>query len=123
MKRTRPPLVAAALWTAVMERAGNRCECKGACGSKHTDRDKKPGRCETANGDYVTKIGYVVLLATPRDPINEGCFAKAAALPARRLIALCPPCQAGVKRILARAEKALPPQMEGLFGEEDVGAA
>lgn len=59
----------------------------------------------------------------------------AASLPASRLIALCPSCDAAVRRIFKRAEKKLPPQEDGLFDsapyyvapaskkQADVGAA
>lgn len=132
----RPPIVGAALWSAVMNRAGDRCECRGACGKKHTDRrTKKPDRCEHYNGEHVSKRGKIHMIATPRDPVNEGDFATAAQLPPRRLIALCPDCYDGVRRIFKRAEKQMAPQDEGLFDaaeffvapaskkQADVGAA
>lgn len=132
----RPPIVGAALWSAVMKNAGHRCECKGACGAKHADRTRKPGRCVLTNDEYVSKRkARIYLIATPRDPVNEGDFVTAAQLPARRLIALCPDCYDGVRRIFKKAEKKLPPQEDGLFDgaefyvdpaskkQADVGAA
>lgn len=128
----RPPIVGAALWSAVMKNAGHRCECKGACGKKHDpDRKRKQGRCDLENGRHVSKVGQVVLIAMPRDPINEGDFVTAASLPARRLAAMCRPCHDAVRRKIKAAEKALPPQDEGLFAvdefvvkkQADVGAA
>lgn len=133
---TRPPLVGAALWTAVMKNAGDRCECRGACGSKHDpERRKVQGRCGHRNGQHIKKIGQVVLLAVPRDPINEGSFAKAASLPPSRLAAMCRPCNDAVLRKIRSAVKALEPQTDELFDVEqyrvsksagkqvDVGAA
>jgi hypothetical protein len=112
----RPPLVGAAIWNTVMKRAGDRCECKGACGKKHADvRTKKPGRCEMTNGKRTTKRGVITLIATPRDPINEGDFHVAASLPPSRLIAFCPDCYDGVRRIIKRAAKQLEPQEGELF--------
>ncbi|MER5875530.1 hypothetical protein ABT119_06315 [Streptomyces sp. NPDC001910] len=116
----RPPIVGAALWTAVMNRAENRCECRGVCGAKHADRTRKPGRCVLTNDEYVSKRkARVHLIATPRDPVNEGDFVTAAQLPARRLIALCPDCYDGVRRIFKKAEKQMAPQDEGLFDVDE----
>ncbi|MFJ6667458.1 hypothetical protein [Streptomyces sp. NPDC091383] len=117
---TRPPIVGAPVWEAVMTAAGDRCQCQGACGKKHTDpQTKKPGRCTLVNGQRTSKRGVVTLLATPRDPVNEGDFHIAAALPATRLIAFCPDCYDGVRRIIKRAVKQLPPQSDGLFAAEE----
>jgi len=133
---TRPPIVGAPLWNAVMKNANNCCECQGACGKKHTDPvTRKPSRCDHRNGQRIAKYGEVILIATPRDPVNEGSFAVAATLPARRLIALCPPCYDGVRRIFKRAVKQMAAQDDGLFDADpyyvdpaakkqaDVGAA
>lgn len=116
----RPPIVGAALWSAVMKNAGDRCECRGACGKKHdADRRRKQGRCDLENGKYVSKRGRIVLIAMPRDPIGEGDFATAAQLPARRLAAMCPPCYDAVLAKIRKAVKALPPQDDGLFGADE----
>lgn len=116
----RPPLVGAAIWQAVIDRCGGRCECQGACGKKHDpERKRVQGRCDATNGQRTTKRGIIALIATPRDPVNESSFHVAASLPARRLIALCPDCYDGVRRIFKRAEKQLPPQDEGLFDTAD----
>lgn len=104
----RPPLVGAALWTAVMNNALDRCECRGACGKKHDpDRTRKQQRCDVRNGDHVSKVGLIVLIAMPRDPINEGDFATAAQLPAKRLAAMCRPCHDSVLRKIRSAAKKL----------------
>jgi hypothetical protein len=116
----RPPIVGAALWTAVMKNAGDRCECRGACGKKHdADRKRKQGRCPLENGKHVSKRGEIILIAMPRDPIGEGDFVTAAQLPARRLAAMCPDCYDAVRRKIKAAEKQLPPQDEGLFAVEE----
>ncbi|MCY0928364.1 hypothetical protein OTB20_19605 [Streptomyces sp. H27-H1] len=119
----RPPIVGAALWSAVMKAAGHRCQCQGVCGKKHADRARKAGRCERYNGEHISKKGEVVLVATPRDPVNEGSFTEAARLPARRLIALCPTCYDAVRALFRRAEKKLQPQDDGLFGAEEFHVA
>jgi hypothetical protein len=131
----RPPLVGAALWTAVMKNAQDRCECRGACGKKHDpDRTRKQQRCPVRNGDHVSKVGEVTLIATPRDPINEGDFATAARLPAKRLVAMCRPCHDAVLRKIRAAVKKLTPADELFDSSEfyvapaskkqaDVGAA
>ncbi|WP_406418315.1 hypothetical protein [Streptomyces sp. NBC_01614] len=116
----RPPLVGAAIWNTVMKRANDRCECQGACGKKHDpERKRVQGRCDMTNGKRVTKRGVITLIATPRDPINEGDFHVAASLPATRLIAFCPDCYDGVLRIIKRATKQLEPQDDGLFAVEE----
>lgn len=116
----RPPLVGAPVWNAVMKNADNRCECQGACGKKHDpERKRVQGRCEIRNGQRTTKRGMVSLIATPRDPVNEGGFHVAAALPASRLIAFCPDCYDGVRRVFKRAVKLLPPQEDELFPTDE----
>ncbi|MCX4232103.1 hypothetical protein [Streptomyces ortus] len=116
----RPPIVGAALWTAVMKNAEHRCECRGACGKKHDpDRKRVQGRCDLENGKRISKVGQVVLIATPRDPINEGDFVTAATLPAKRLAAMCRPCYDAVRRKINAAVKQLPPQEEGLFAVDE----
>lgn len=116
----RPPLVGAPIWNTVMKNADNRCECQGACGKRHDpERKRVQGRCDIRNGQRTTKRGTVALIATPRDPINEGDFHVAASLPASRLIAFCPDCYDGVRRIIKRATKQLEPQDDGLFAVEE----
>jgi hypothetical protein len=119
----RPPLVGAALWSAVMKTAEDRCECRGACGKKHDpDRTRKQQRCPVRNGDHVSKIGLIGLIAMPRDPISEGDFATAAQLPARRLAAMCRPCHDAVLRKIRSAVKKLPAG-DGLFDVEEYRVA
>ena len=117
---TRPPIVGAALWTAVMKNADNRCECVGACGKKHDpDRKRKQGRCPLTNSHHISKRGEIILVAMPRDPINEGDFVTAAQLPARRLAAMCPDCYDAVLRKIKSAAKTLPAQDDGLFAVDE----
>lgn len=116
----QPPIVGAALWTAVMKNADHRCECRGACGKKHDrDRKRKQGRCEHYNGQHISKRGELVLIAMPRDPIGEGDFATAAQLPARRLAAMCPECYDAVLAKIRRAEKQMPAQADELFAVDE----
>lgn len=113
---TRPPIVGAALWNTVMKNAEHRCECRGACGSKHDkDRTRRQGRCPHYNGERISKVGEVILIAMPRDPINEGDFVTAAQLPAKRLAAMCPTCHDKVLAKIRRAAKQLPDQTGDLF--------
>jgi hypothetical protein len=103
-----------------MKNADHRCECRGACGKKHSASGQRTqGRCDLENGKRISKRGEVVLLAMPRDPVNEGDFATAARLPAYRLAAMCPDCYDAVRRKIARAIKELPPQEDELFGVEE----
>lgn len=109
----RPPLACAPLWTAVMEHAGYRCECLGACGAKHADRRaRQPGRCPRTHGEWVSKTGETVLTAAPVDPV--GTWATAASLPANRLMALCPSCYDATRRIAQKItqQSSVP---DGLF--------
>lgn len=111
----RPPLVGADLWTRVMERAGYRCQCTGACGAKHADRrTRQPGRCPREHGDWVSKTGKTILTAAPTDP--TGTWTSAASLPANRLMALCPPCHDARQRIARKAAQQQAAEQDGLFG-------
>lgn len=112
----KPPIVGADLWQAVMDLAGDRCQCQGSCGKKHLTPKRKPGRCEHENGTYVKGEGHLRLLALPRDPSLPWHIA--ATLPARRLIAFCLPCAKGVSTVINRAVKVQPPQADQLFAVE-----
>jgi hypothetical protein len=117
---TRPPIVGAALWTAVMRKAGDRCECRGACGKKHDpERTRKQGRCPLTNGHHVSKRGEIILVAMPRDPITYADFVSAASLPPSRLAAMCPECHDAVRAKIRRAEKAMQPQVDDLFAVDE----
>lgn len=113
----QPPMIGAEVWQDVMTLAADRCQCQGACGKKHLGKNRKPGRCERVQDEYVKGRGRIRLLAVPRDPSLP--FHEAARLPARRLIAFCPECADGVRRILNRAVKAQPPQEDSLFDADD----
>jgi hypothetical protein len=88
------PLVGASLWREVIERAGERCECRTECGRQHKNGQ---GRCTRENAPSAP------LRADPRDPAPAHT---AAALPASALAALCGPCHAAVAAIHARARQA-----------------
>ncbi|MFI0718887.1 hypothetical protein [Streptomyces sp. NPDC021224] len=115
------PIVAGDLYRQVLAAAKGQCQCQGACGKKHADAARKPGRCENGDGTYTKGVGSTHILAIPRDPTLP--FHEAAALPARRLIAFCRPCADGVRRVVNRAVKALPPQDAGLFDVEPYRAS
>jgi hypothetical protein len=69
------------LWREVIDRAGGRCECEGACGRKH--KDDPAGRCTRENAEAA------LLHAVPREPVTTRA---AVSLPASALHALCGPC-------------------------------
>jgi hypothetical protein len=69
------------LWREVIDRAGGRCECRGACGRKH--KDDPAGRCTRENAETAP------LHAVPREPVTTRV---AASLPAEAMHALCGPC-------------------------------
>ena len=76
----RPPLGASAVWQTVMEPAGYRCQCVGACGSQHAKTDR---RCDRTATHHRLIVGPADLLLSP---------AAAAAVPAEQLLAWCPGC-------------------------------
>ena len=88
------PLLAADTWRQVIGTAGERCECTGQCGRKHSDGQ---GQCQCPDRPEAP------LHAVPRDPVP---FHVAAALPASALHALCDPCHAALASIHARARQA-----------------
>ena len=69
------------LWREVIDRAGGRCECRGACGRKH--KDDPAGRCTRENTETA------LLHAVPREPVTTRA---AVSLPASAMHALCGPC-------------------------------
>lgn len=94
----RPPLGASSLWRAVMEAAGYRCHCTGACGSRHTDSQM---RCHRTATHYRLTVAPADLLLSP---------AAAAAVPAEQLLAWCPGCHRaalGRQRAADRERKRL----------------
>jgi hypothetical protein len=80
-------------WHKVITRAGDRCECRGACGRKHKDGG---GRCVRLN------TSHAPLSAVPCEPVPTRI---AATLPAADLQALCRPCHDGLAAARA-AERA-----------------
>ncbi|MEU3962896.1 hypothetical protein AB0F42_24340 [Streptomyces buecherae] len=115
---TRPPIAGADVWLPVMDAAGHRCQCTGACGSKHTDRKSgKPGRCPLANGDHVSRIGEIKLIAAPAD------VATSSPPTSTPLLAWCRPCYDGARRIARRVVKQAPPQEDALFATEEYRVA
>ncbi|MEU9172591.1 hypothetical protein AB0D34_33210 [Streptomyces sp. NPDC048420] len=103
------PLVGAALFRAVMQAAGNRCQCEGVCGQPHT---KGKGRCLHEHDHHTSKHGRRVrLMAAPADPLASDVAA--ARLPAGALRAWCPDCHTAAAR---RARAAVPAEdAPGLF--------
>ncbi|EFE72627.1 predicted protein [Streptomyces viridosporus ATCC 14672] len=103
----RPPLGASAVWQAVMEPAGYRCQCSGACGSQHA---KTGMRCHRTAGSYRLIVAPADLLLSP---------AAAAAVPAEQLLAWCPDCHRaalGRQRAAERERRRLEdPEPAGLF--------
>lgn len=89
------PIVAAALFRAVMTAAAWRCQCTGACGQPHAKSD---GRCPREHDGYAGKHGGPVrLMAAPAAPTITNL--QAAALPATELRAWCPGCLAAARRL------------------------
>lgn len=121
------PIVGAAIWSAVMDRASQsrepapgtvfdhepaaQCECSGQCG-KHAG-----ARCPHTHGEYRKKGGPIRLVAAPADLTIEG--AAAMRLPVEQLLAWCQSChtaasKAAHHRAAAAAEVALM-SVEALF--------
>jgi hypothetical protein len=83
------------LWEAVMERAGHRCQCTGACGSRHS---RSQGRCDHAHGGAATRHSGLLLAAPVHAAELSLAPHYAAALPAARLAAWCPACHDAARR-------------------------
>jgi hypothetical protein len=90
-------------WREVITRAGDRCECRGACGRKHKDGGGRCAREHTASAP---------LAAVPREPAPTRI---AAALPAAGLHALCRSCHDGLAAAW-KAERAAGPRGETAAG-------
>ncbi|MCP8712543.1 hypothetical protein [Streptomyces sp. AC04842] len=91
----RPPLGASAVWKAVMEPAGHRCQCQGGlCGSQHSDTGR---RC-------INSSAHGRLLIAPAD-LTLSTVA-AAAVPVEELRAWCGSCHGKARnRQLAAARE------------------
>jgi len=108
-RRTLPapaPIAATDAWHAVMDAAGHRCHCTGACGSGHT---RTEGRCDRTHGGYAGGT-TTHLVAAPTDPAQLALPAhRAALLPAPALSAWCPTCHDQARR---RATAQSTPEQE-----------
>jgi hypothetical protein len=105
------PIVGAAVFTAVMEAAGYRCQCTGACGNPHA---KGSGRCQHEHEHYTSKHGRRVrLMAAPADPLATNVAA--ARLPASELRAWCPDCHEAAARQARKQLPAAPADQCALF--------
>ena len=80
------------LWREVIDRAGGRCECRGACGRKH--KSDPAGRCAREHAENAP------LHAVPRQPATTRV---AVSLPAEAMHALCGPCHDSTARKHAAA--------------------
>lgn len=84
-------------WLEVVDRAGGRCECRGACGRKHNS--DPAGRCTREHTPTAP------LHAVPREPAATRA---AVSLPANAMHALCARCHDGTdRRQTARHAEAL----------------
>lgn len=105
------PIVGAAVFTAVMEAAGYRCQCGGKCGNPHTKGD---GRCQREHDHYTSRHGRLVrLMAAPADPLAADIAA--ARLPASELRAWCPDCHSAAARLARKRLPAASTDQYGLF--------
>ncbi|WP_432017677.1 hypothetical protein [Streptomyces hydrogenans] len=108
----RPVFGDAGGWAAVMERAGNCCECTGQCGATHRKTD---GRCDHQHGGYGGKGAPPIRLeVAPEDPTMPEH--EAARVTLDQLRAWCPGCRAGAaKKAKPPRKRSAPPQEEALF--------
>ncbi|MFE7077888.1 hypothetical protein ACFU96_48225 [Streptomyces sp. NPDC057620] len=110
---TQGPIAAQDVWLPVIEAAGNRCQCIGQCGSRHLGKDRRPGRCEHEQGQHISKVGEIRLIAAPLEHTT------AYPPPDAVLFAWCRPCYDGRRRIANRETKAKPPQEDELFPADE----
>jgi hypothetical protein len=112
----RPPIVGAKVWLPVMTRADYRCECVGACGSRHTPTGQRATgqhRCDRKLGQYQHGTGLEPLIVAPQQPNVPPHVA--ASTPTGELRAWCPFCYSGAVRAARRAAKAEPESSGELF--------
>jgi hypothetical protein len=113
--QVRAPLIGAETWHAVVDQAGERCQCRGQCGRRHLNRErpKAEPRCVRLNGQ-----GGKPLHAIPRTHLTEDtagtsgrtAWSASARLPAAELAAVCESCHAGIDAArTARARAATDP--------------
>ncbi|MFF5790364.1 hypothetical protein ACFY8P_36005 [Streptomyces sp. NPDC012693] len=74
------PLGTPRVWAVVMSAADHRCQCTGACGSKHS---KSGLQCDATTERRALLAAPADLLLTP---------IAAAAVPVEQLLAWCPAC-------------------------------
>lgn len=99
------PFGAPRSWYSVVEnRAGERCECAGQCGSPHL-RDRCPVRHEGWHSRKRT-----VLTVGPRDVSKT--LVESVGLPDAQLMAWCADCLSGARKALPPPE---PPESDALF--------
>lgn len=102
----RPPIAMSKQWKRVMTKARGRCQCRGLCGSKHTDSH---GRCDTTNAH----VGKPPLIAAPED---LALALRIAPVPKDApLMALCQPCYTKALNKAKKAAKAEPEPTEAMF--------
>jgi len=118
----RPPLVGAETWRQVVDRAGERCECRGQCGRRHADRanpDAEP-HCPHFNGQRSKPLHVVprthLTSATTQPGGGSGRFgwSRSARLTVGELAAVCEGCHAGIdaaRTAQARAAAEPPPAL------------
>lgn len=99
-------------WTAVMERYGHRCGCRGQCGQSHRD---SRGRCPREHRDG-GRAEYE-LLVVPMDP--AAAQASAGLIPPVLLMAVCHACHGGINRRARAAAAAEPADQLDLFDPND----
>ncbi|NJQ14197.1 hypothetical protein [Streptomyces bohaiensis] len=96
-----PPIAAGTLWTAVMDRAGGQCECRGECGKSHVG----DARCVTFDAVRAQRRRLVRELEIAPLEVAPMTFAAAAALPADKLRARCGDCAARCRRQVAAVKR------------------
>src|ERR1041384_1514095 len=89
------PIAGQAVWRAVMQAAGYRCQCTGGCKPEGAHKKEAGGRCKREHKPW---LHLVAAAADPTgNPHNDM---------AGELVAYCPTCFVGHKTETARAAKA-----------------
>lgn len=102
------PIVGAALYRKVMERADWQCECRGKCGKSHghdiVHKGRWPGRCR----NHWSRQARLAAIAA----VDGNTYVSAAKLKDDGLMAACPDCHKGIDkaRMITASEEP-----EGLF--------
>lgn len=95
------PIAGGETWQAVMDRAGGRCQCEGACGIKGGHRDPENPDATDRRCTQTGANGHP-LHAVPR---GAQTWPEAARLDADGLYALCDRCHRGVNTRRQRAAR------------------